>query len=416
MIDLKLLEKEFESVATKLAIKKVSPQLLNEVKELFEKQKPMKQALETLQAKRNSLSKEIGTLMREGKKEQAQSVKEEVEKIKEEMEAKEKSLEEINTLLEEKATAIPNIPDADVPEGEDEEDNVEIKKVFETPTFDFESKAHWELGEANGWLDFARGVKVAKSRFSVVAKEGAKLNRALRNYMIDFNAKRGFEEISVPYIVNEDSLFSTGQLPKFADDLFKVEGEELYMIPTTEVPLINLYRDEIIPAESLPIKHTAYSANFRKEAGSSGRDTRGMIRQHQFEKVELIAITKPQESDAMLQEMADCSSDLLESLGLAHRQVILCGGDLGFGATKTIDTEVWIPSQKCYREIASTSNTRDFQARRAMIRFKDGKKNRLAHTLNGTSVAIGRALIAIMENYQQADGTIEIPEVLKKYI
>ncbi|HIP60803.1 MAG TPA: serine--tRNA ligase, partial [Campylobacterales bacterium] len=246
--------------------------------------------------------------------------------------------------------------------------------------------------------------------------DGARLERALSNYMLDFNRTRGFKEVSVPFIANEESLKGTGQLPKFGDDLFKIEGENLYLIPTAEVPVTNLFRDEILTADELPIKLTAYTACFRKEAGSAGRDTRGMIRQHQFGKVELVSITKPEDSDKIFDEMVSCASDLLASLGLPHKLVLLCGGDLGFSAAKTVDIEVWLPGQNRYREISSISNTRDFQARRAKIRYKEGKKNILVHTLNGSSLAVGRTLIAIMENYQKSDGTIEIPKVLKEYM
>jgi seryl-tRNA synthetase len=314
------------------------------------------------------------------------------------------------------ALNIPNIPDDIVPVGKDEEDNVEIKKVLDIPTFEYKPKEHWELGVDLEWIDFERGVKLAKSRFSVLKNNAATISRALINYMIDFNKNRGFKEVALPYIVNRDTLIGTGQLPKFEDDLFKIEGEDLFLIPTAEVPLTNLFRDEILKADELPIKLTAFTPCFRKEAGSAGRDTRGIIRQHQFDKVELVAITKPEDSDKMFDEMVECASDLLASLKLPHRLVMLCGGDLGFSAAKTVDIEVWLPGQNRYREISSISNTRDFQARRAKIRYKEGKKNKLAHTLNGSSLAVGRTLIAIMENYQKKDGTIEIPEVLKKYM
>ena len=328
--------------------------------------------------------------------------------------------EELKTLenrLFELAATIPNIPDPDVPDGEDEDDNVELKKVLEPATFDFKPKEHWELAEQNGWIDFERGVKIAKSRFSALRFEGARLERALINYMLDFNRNRGFEEVYVPFMANSDSLFGTGQLPKFADDLFKIEGEDLYMIPTAEVPVTNLFRDEILSDSDLPLRLTAYTPCFRKEAGSAGRDTRGMIRQHQFDKVELVSITRPEESDKVFDEMVACASDLLTSLGLPHRHMLLCAGDMGFSAAKTIDLEVWLPGQGRYREISSISNTRDFQARRAKIRYKDEKKkNRLVHTLNGSSLAVGRTLIAIMENYQQADGSIVVPDVLRPYL
>ena len=272
------------------------------------------------------------------------------------------------------------------------------------------------MANDNEWLDFKRGVKVSKSRFTVLKGQGAKLGRALISYMLRFNEDRGFGEVVVPYIVNRETLTGTGQLPKFEDDLFKIEGEELFLIPTAEVPVTNLFRDEILEADELPIKMSCYSECFRKEAGSAGRDTRGMIRQHQFAKVELVSITKPEQSEKVFNEMVDCASDLLTSLGLAHRKVMLCGGDLGFSAAKTVDLEVWFPGQDKYREVSSISNTMDFQSRRAKIRYKDGKKNRLTHTLNGSSLAVGRTMIAIMENYQNEDGSIRIPEVLKAYM
>ena len=261
-----------------------------------------------------------------------------------------------------------------------------------------------------------RGVKISQSRFCVLKNEGALLSRALVNYMIDFNRSRGFEFVNVPFLVNSPTMFGTGQLPKFKDDMYKIEDEDLYLISTSEIPVTNLYSGEILTSESLPIKMTCYSACFRKEAGSAGRDTRGIIRQHQFEKVELVSITKPEQSDSIFNEMVECASDLLSSLGLAHRHLMLCTGDLGFSAAKTIDLEVWIPSQNKYREISSVSNCRDFQARRAKIRYKNEKgKNELVHTLNGSSLAVGRTLVAIMENYQDKEGRIQIPDVLKKY-
>ncbi|MFA6789165.1 MAG: serine--tRNA ligase, partial [Arcobacteraceae bacterium] len=284
------------------------------------------------------------------------------------------------------------------------------------PEFTFTPKEHWDLGEQNGWLDFVRGVKIAKSRFTALSGQAARLERALINYMLDFNRERGFQEWYVPFMANSNTLQGTGQLPKFADDLFKIEGEDLYLIPTAEVSLTNLYNDEILDTNELPLLLTSYTPCFRKEAGSAGRDTRGLIRQHQFDKVEMVAITTPAQSDVVFEKMVSCASDLLSSLGLCHQKVQLCTGDLGFSAATTIDLEVWLPGQGKFREISSISNTREFQARRAKIRFKDGKKNTLTHTLNGSSLAVGRTLVAIMENYQQADGTILIPEVLKKYM
>ncbi len=416
MIDLKLLENDFENIKQKLITKKVDEALLEEVKELFEAQRPLKKEIEDLQAKRNSLSKEIGLHMRNKEIDKANEIKKEVENIKNEMAILEEKLNKINETLLNKALTIPNIPDSDVPVGNDEEDNVEIKRILDIPKFNFTPKPHDELGVNLDWLDFERGVKLAKSRFTVFKKDAARLERALINYMLDFNRSRGFEEVYVPFMVNRESMTATGQLPKFEEDLFKIEDEDLFLIPTAEVPLTNLFRDEIIKDLETPIKMTAYTPCFRKEAGSYGRDTKGIIRQHQFDKVELVSITKPEDSDKVFEEMVSCASDLLTSLNLPHRLVTLCTGDLGFSAAKTIDLEVWIPSQNKYREISSVSNVRDFQARRAKIRYKDGKKNKLVHTLNGSSLAVGRTLVAIMENFQKEDGSIEIPEVLHKYL
>ena len=415
MLDLKALEKNFEEIAKKLKKKKVDEKLLLKLKELFIKLKKERSKLENLQAIQNKKSKLFPIYKKEGK--DINELKKELEENKEKIAISQTIVRDLEKELYDIALMIPNIPDEDVPEGESDEDNVEIKKVLTPPTFSFKPKEHWELDPNGYYLDFQRGVKVAKSRFTVLKHKAATLERALINYMIDFNKKRGFEEVAVPYLVNGESLLATGQLPKFENDLFKVEEENLYLIPTAEVPLTNLFRDEILKKEDLPIKLTSYTACFRKEAGSAGKDTRGMIRQHQFDKVELVAITKPEDSDKVFEEMVSCASDLLSSLGLAHRLVMLCGGDLGFSAAKTIDLEVWFPGQNRYREISSVSNTRDFQARRAMIRFKDeDKKNRLVHTLNGSSLAVGRTLIAIMENYQKEDGSFDIPEVLKPYL
>jgi seryl-tRNA synthetase len=405
-----------KNVTKKLKLKGINENLLKEIKQLFSKKKELKTRLDKLFEKRNMLSKQIGNLVKEGKKQEAENLKKEVAALKEEIEKLNTKSKQIETELENKALNIPNIPDDDVPVGKDENDNVEIKRWGKIPEFDFEISSHDELGEKLGWLDFKKGVKLAKSRFTVLKNDAAKIERALINFLIEHNREYGFEEVYVPFIVNRETMTATGQLPKFEEDLFKIEGEELYLIPTAEVPLTNLFRDEIIQDLSKPVKLTAYTPCFRKEAGSYGKDTKGIIRQHQFDKVELVAITRPEESDKMFEEMVECASRALEKLNLPYRQVMLCTGDLGFSAAKTIDLEVWIPSQNKYREISSVSNTRDFQARRGKIRFKDGKKNRLAHTLNGSSLAVGRTLVAIMENYQTKDGTIEIPEALRRYL
>lgn len=414
MINLKLIETNFDEFNKKLIAKKVSKEALKELLDVYNDLKAKKLELENLQALQNTKSKEVGIKARNG--EDITELKSELEENKQNIQKLQEIVNSIQENLDQKASHIPNIIDDDVPFGEDENENVELKKVLEVPNFTFTPKPHYELGEKLGWLDFERGVKLSGSRFTAIKGYGARLNRALINYMIDFNQSRGFELVNVPFVVKPEILYGTGQLPKFEEDLYKINEDELYLIPTSEVPVTNLYNDEIINADILPIKMTCYSHCFRREAGSAGRDTRGMIRQHQFEKVELVSIAKADESDKVFEEMVSCASDLLASLGLPHRHMLLCSGDLGFSAAKTIDLEVWLPSQNCYREISSISNCRDFQARRAKIRYKDGKKNVLAHTLNGSSLAVGRTLIAIMENYQQNDGSIKIPEVLEKYI
>lgn len=410
MIDLKLLQNDFDKFAKKLEAKKLDSALLAKVKDLFIKLKEQRVLLEDLQAFQNKFSKELASAQNKDE------LKQKLSTNKEKIASQAKIVDELEKELEELSHSIPNLPDDDVPVGEDENENLELKKVLEPRVFDFSPKEHFELSENLDWLDFVRGVKLAQSRFCVMKKDAALLNRALINYMIDFNRSRGFELVNVPYLVSSKTMFGTGQLPKFKDDMYKVENEDLYLISTSEIPVTNLYADEILMPELLPIKMTCYSACFRQEAGSAGRDTRGIIRQHQFEKVELVSITKPEQSEAVLEEMVACASDLLTSLGLAHRHLMLCTGDLGFSAAKTIDLEVWLPGQNKYREISSVSNCRDFQARRAKIRYKDEDgKNKLVHTLNGSSLAVGRTLVAIMENYQEKDGSISIPDVLRKY-
>jgi len=414
MIDLKLLQKDFDEVSRKLARKGVETTLIENLKTKSQALKLAKAAYETLQADQNAMSKEFGLYKREGRDVSELKAKVDANKVEitKALDAQRQTQEELEII----AMAVPNIPDDSVPDGIDENDNIEIKKVLTPRTFTFTPKEHWELAEKNGWIDFERGAKLSGSRFSVSYDMGAKLERALINFMLNFNSSRGFREISVPHMVNRTALEGTGQLPKFENDLYKIEGQEMFLIPTAEVPLTNLFQDEIIPYESLPIKMTGYTSCYRKEAGAAGRDTRGMIRQHQFHKVELVCITKSETSDTIFNEMVDCASDLLSALELPHRVVQLCTGDLGFGAAKTVDIEVWLPGQNTYREISSISNTRDFQARRAKIRYKDGKKNSFVNTLNGSALAVGRTLVAIMENNQHEDGSIDIPEVLKPYL
>jgi len=413
MIDIKLLQKDFDYVVTALQKKGVDNELLNNLKILASNTKQKRQEMEDVTAEQNVLSKEFGRYKKENL--DISALQENINNLKN----KKQDLEEEVRVLEEELNSIilgvPNLPDDSVPVGADENENVILEVIGQKPTFTFEPKEHWDLN--NGWIDFERGVKIAKSRFAALRGDGARLERALINYMLDFNRERGFNEWYVPFMANSNTLLGTGQLPKFADDLFKIEGEDLYLIPTAEVSLTNLFNDEILEESELPMLLTSYTPCFRKEAGSAGRDTRGLIRQHQFDKVEMVAITTPEQSSEIFEKMVNCASDLLTSLGLAHQKMQLCTGDLGFSAATTIDLEVWLPGQNKYREISSISNTRDFQSRRAKIRYKDAnKKNILTHTLNGSSLAVGRTLVAIMENYQNEDGSVRIPEVLKKYM
>ncbi|EMH42931.1 serine--tRNA ligase [Helicobacter pylori] len=415
MIDKKLLLQDFDKVA--LSLKKRNHAMDDELERLREAITHYKKQLielEGLQAFQNKVSKEFGIKM--AQKVDTSDLKKELENNKIKLNELSKSVSEAEQEMDLKLSIIPNLVDEKTPLGANEEDNTEIKKILTPRAFNFKPKEHFELAQQNGWIDFESGVKLAKSRFSVIRGFGAKIYRALIYLMLDFNEKNGFEIIYTPALVNEKMLFGTGQLPKFKEDVFKIENENLYLIPTAEVTLTNLYNDTIISVESLPIKMTAHTPCFRSEAGSAGKDTRGMIRQHQFDKVELVAITHPKESDAMQEYMLESASEILKALELPHRFVQLCSGDLGFSASNTIDIEVWLPGQNCYREISSVSNTRDFQARRAKIRFKENQKNQLVHTLNGSSLAVGRTMVALMENHQQADGSIHIPKALEKYL
>ncbi|RVY30981.1 serine--tRNA ligase [Helicobacter pylori] len=415
MIERKLLLQDFDKVA--LSLKKRNNAMddeLERLREVITHYKKQLIELEGLQAFQNKVSKEFGIKM--AQKVDTSDLKKELENNKIKLNELSKSVGELEQQIDLKLSIIPNLVDEKTPLGANEEDNIEIKKILTPRVFTFKPKEHFELAQQNGWIDFESGVKLAKSRFSVIRGFGAKIYRALIYLMLDFNEKNGFEIIYTPALVNEKMLFGTGQLPKFKEDVFKIENENLYLIPTAEVTLTNLYNDTIISVENLPIKMTAHTPCFRSEAGSAGKDTRGMIRQHQFDKVELVAITHPKESDAMQEYMLESASEILKALELPHRFVQLCSGDLGFSASNTIDIEVWLPGQNCYREISSVSNTRDFQARRAKIRFKENQKNQLAHTLNGSSLAVGRTMVALMENHQQADGSIHIPKALEKYL
>lgn len=371
-----------------------------------------------LQNLRNTRSKAVG--MAKAKGEDASAILAEVAGIGDELKASEARLDAIRGDIEAIASGIPNLPDASVPAGADENDNVEQHRWGTPRTFDFEVKDHVELGARHGWLDGEAGAKLSGSRFTVLRGSLAKLHRALAQFMLDLHAgEHGYLETNVPLLVNAESLRGTGQLPKFEEDLFstRVGESSRYLIPTSEVPLTNLARDEIVDAASLPQRYTAHSLCFRAEAGSGGRDVRGMIRQHQFEKVELVSLAHPTQSSDEHERMTRCAEVVLERLGLPYRRMLLCSGDMGFSAVKTFDLEVWLPSQGCYREISSCSNCGDFQARRMQARFRNPEtgKPELLHTLNGSGVAVGRALIAVMENYQNDDGSITVPDVLRPY-
>ena len=373
--------------------------------------------VESLQAERNAISKQIGLFMREGKKDEAEAAKQQVSANKEriaELDQRRGSVEEELTSL---VAAIPNIPDESVPYGVDDSDNPEVRR-WGTPTeFDFEPKAHWDLGVDLGIIDFDRGVKLAGTRFYLLGGLGARMERALINFMIDQHNKAGFKEFWPPVITNHDSLFGTGQLPKFEDDLYHVQPD-LYLIPTAEVQLTNIHRGEILDADQLPLLYTAFTPCFREEAGSAGRDTRGIIRVHEFDKVEMVKFSKPEDSMNQLESMVAEAEKILQLLKLPYHVVTLCTGDLGFSAAKCYDIEVWLPSYNNYKEISSCSNCKDFQARRAGIRFKDPavKGTQLVHTLNGSGLAVGRTMAAILENYQNADGSVTVPEALIPYM
>ncbi|BAV11909.1 seryl-tRNA synthetase [Moraxella osloensis] len=415
MIDPKLLRTELDTVAEKLAKRgyELDKAFWQQVEE---QRKSIQVKTEELQAKKNAGAKQVGLMKRNG--ENTDALMAEMATISSEMKQAEDALKALQDKIQAAALTIPNLPDDSVPAGKDENDNVEMRRWGEPRQFDFEVKDHSDLGEDLGLLDFEMAAKLTGSRFSVLKGQLAKLNRALIAFMLTTHTdKYGYTEMYVPYMVNADSLLGTGQLPKFEEDLFKLRGEkEYYLIPTSEVPLTNSVRDKILDPEALPIKVTAHTPCFRSEAGSAGRDTRGLIRQHQFEKVEMVQIVHPETSMQALEDMTGQAEYILQQLGLPYRVIVLCGGDMGFGAVKTYDIEVWLPSQTTYREISSCSNCGDFQARRMQARVKDGKKTELVHTLNGSGLAVGRALLAIMENYQNADGTITVPDVLRPYM
>ena len=374
--------------------------------------------LEELKAKRNIGSKEIGGLYRDGRQAEAEEKKAAMSALGEEIKDLEGRANGFEAELEDLELTIPNVFDESVPIGADEESNRLERSWGNPPVFDFEPKAHWDLGPDLGIVDFERAAKIASSRFAVLRGAGAALERALLSYMLDLQTQHGYTEVLPPYLVNSASLFGTGQLPKFADDLFGVEDFDLFMIPTAEVPLTNLHRDETLGEDELPVRYCACTPCFRAEAGSHGRDVRGLIRQHQFHKVELVELAHPEHSWDRLEKLTAHAEAVLQGLGLHYQVVSLASGDLGFSAAKTYDIEVWLPGVECFREISSCTNFTDFQARRAHLRFRpsDGGKARFVHTLNGSGLAAGRAMVAVLENYQQADGSVVVPEALRSYM
>lgn len=417
MLDPKLIRNHLQEVSAALAKRgmQVDTQAIAAIEE---KRKSVQTHCESLQQESKARAKKIGAVKASGG--DIAPLLQEVGDLKSQLAAAEADLSQILQEWDDILSTLPNIPAEDVPEGANEDDNVEIRTWGTPSTFDFEVKDHVDLGADLAQLDFELGGKITGSRFAVMKSSVARLHRALIQFMLDTHInEHQYQEIYVPYIVNKDSLYGTGQLPKFEEDLFKLRDErEFYLIPTAEVPVTNVMRDEIVDESALPIKYTCHSPCFRSEAGSYGRDTRGMIRQHQFEKVELVQFVKPEQSDEALETLTANAEAILQKLGLPYRTVILCTGDIGFSAAKTYDIEVWLPSQQKYREISSCSNFRDFQARRMKARFRRAQtgKPELLHTINGSGLAIGRTLLAVMENYQRADGSIEVPEVLRPYM
>ena len=430
MLDILLLRKDLSLAIARLETRKKPQAFLNveAFQSLESERKTLQTRTEELQAQRNQLSKQIGMLMGKGDKEGAEAAKAQVAASKTELEASDARLEQIKAELEAMLQAVPNLPHESVPVGAGEDDNVVVRSWGTPKQYDFEVKDHVDVGTPLG-LDFDMGVKLSGSRFTVMKGGIARMHRALAQFMLDVQTgEHGYTECYVPYAVNADSLRGTGQLPKFEGDLFAAkkggqdsepvpDNQALYLIPTSEVPLTNFMRDVVVQEAELPIKLTAHTPCFRSEAGSYGRDTRGMIRQHQFDKVEMVQIVHPEKSYEVLEEMTGHAESILQKLGLPYRVMSLCTGDMGFGATKTYDLEVWLPGQGKYREISSISNCEAFQARRMQARFKNAKgKNEFVHTLNGSGLAVGRCLVAVLENYQQADGSVVVPEALRPYM
>jgi seryl-tRNA synthetase len=417
MFDLKWIREnpdEFDAGVARRGLEAMSATLLD----LDSRRRACQTSLQESQTRRNDASKAIGAAKGQGNEAEAQALMEEVAGLKESLKADEETERALSEELDAILSGIPNIPMEDVPIGTDEDDNVEVRRHGEQPDLDFAPKQHFEIGEALGQMDFEAAARISGARFVFLSGALARMERALSSFMLDLHTtEHGLTEVNPPALVRDNALFGTGQLPKFADDQFKTT-DGMWLIPTAEVPLTNLVNDQILPKDDLPRRYAAMTWCFRSEAGAAGKDTRGLIRQHQFTKVEMVSVTTPEESDAELERMTNCAEEVLRRLGLAYRTVVLCSGDMGFSARKTYDIEVWLPGQDTYREISSCSNTGDFQARRMKARFKaEGEKGtRFVHTLNGSGLAVGRTLVAVLENYQQADGSVVVPEALRPYM
>lgn len=420
MLELRFIRENLDLVREKTAYRGIPTDKVDEFASIDRKRLDLLQEVESLKNRRNIASKEIAQLKQgsDAEKKQADTLIPEMRKASERIKDLDRELGDIEDSLQDIILAIPNLCSNDVPKGQDDADNVELKTWGDKPVFSFEPKPHWEVGEDLNILDFERATKLSGARFALLKGFASRMERALTNFMLDLHTqKHGYEEVLPPFLVNSASMTATGQLPKFAEDLFAIKDWDLYLIPTAEVPVTNIYRDETLDENQLPIKFTAYTPCFRSEAGSYGRDTKGLIRQHQFDKVELVKFTTPETSAQELEYLLADAEAVLQLLGLHYRVVTLCSGDLGFSSTKTYDIEVWLPGQNTYREISSCSNFLDFQARRGRIRYRPNgqKKSKLVHTLNGSGLAVGRTLLAILENYQQEDGTVAVPDVLKPY-
>ena len=415
MLDIKMIRQNTDEIKERLATRGVKAEKIDALLEKDKRRRELLVETEGLKQKRNEVSAEIANAKRN--KQDATDAIKEMREVGAKIKSLDEELEEVEATVKDMASRLPNLPNPTIPVGPDESANVELRKVGTPREFDFEPKAHWDIGEDLGILDFDRGAKVSGARFVYYKGLGARLERAVYNFMLDEHAKEGYTVMLPPYIVNAQTMYGTGQFPKFKEDVYQVNGEDMTLIPTAEVPLTNYYRDEVIPTEKLPVYFTALTPCFRSEAGSAGRDTRGLIRMHQFNKVEMVKFSKPENSYDELEKMTQNAGNIMEKLGLPYHVITLSTGDMGFSAAMTHDLEVWMPAQNKYREISSCSNCEDFQARRAHIQYRDenGKLN-FVHTLNGSGLAVGRTVAAILENYQNEDGSVTVPEALRPYL